>query len=144
MKILEKAHKEVSLNDLVFWLPTTYLQGLGEFTHEGSGWWLKVNPKLAAYREDLANNLLDFLGMAIAIWLSLIECQELNLIDKMILILGDNTCVIFWILKSGLNTKSIYRNTVLFITRTIPDLVIESKNFIDSKKLPGVLNLISD
>ena len=62
----------------------------------------------------------------------------------MILILGDNTCAISWIFKSGLNTTSIYRNAVLFVARKIADLVIDSKNFIDSQHLPGVLNLISD
>ena len=82
--------------------------------------------------------------MAITLWLSLIECEEQNLIDEMILILGDNTCAISWIFKSGLSTTSIYRNAVLFIARKIADLVIESKNFIDSQHLPGVLNLISD
>ena len=82
--------------------------------------------------------------MAITLWLSLIECKEQNLIDEMILILGDDTCAISWIFKSGLSTTSIYYNAVLFIARKIADLVIESKNFIDYQHLPGVLNLISD
>ena len=82
--------------------------------------------------------------MAITLWLSLNECRDLDLIDEMILILGDNTCAISWIFKSGLSTKSIYRDAVLFIARKIADLVIDSKNFIDSQHLPGVLNLISD
>ena len=149
-KILAKANEEVSLNGLVLRQPTrigfsdSCPQGLGGFTHGGRGWQLKVNPELASYGEDVANNLLEFLGMAITLWLSLIECKEQNLIDEMILILGDNTCAISWIFKSGLNTSSIYRNAVLFIARKIVDLVIESKNFIDSQHLPGVLNLIFD
>ena len=105
---------------------------------------MKVNPALASHGEDVANNLLEFLGMAITLWLSLIECREQDLIDEVILILGDNTCAISWIFKSGLSTVSIYRNAVLFIARKIADLVIDSKNFIDSQHLPGVLNLISD
>ena len=82
--------------------------------------------------------------MAIIIWLSLIKCRKLKQINEMILILGDNTFAISWIFKSGLSTKSIYRNAVLFIARKIAELVIDSKNFIDSQHLPGVLNLISD
>ena len=62
----------------------------------------------------------------------------------MILIFGDNTCAISWIFKSGLNTTSIYHNAGIFIAKKIADLVIDSKNFIDSQHLPGVLNLISD
>ena len=64
----------------------------------------------------------------------------------MILILGDNTCAISWIFKSGISTTFIYLDVVLFIARKIAKLVINSKNFIDydSQHLPGVLNLISD
>ena len=149
-KILAKAHEGVSLNGLTFRMPTrigfsdSCPLGLGGLTHGGRGWRLKVNPELAAYGKDISNNLLEFLGMAITLWLSLDECRELNLIDEMILILGDNTSAISWIFKSGLQTASIYRNAVLFIARKIATLVIDSKNFIDSQHLPGVLNLISD
>ena len=145
-----KAHEGFSLNGLIFRMPTrigfsdSCPLGLGGLTHGGRGWRLKVNPELAPYGEDISNNLLEFLGMAITLWLSLIECQELKLIDEMILILGDNTCAISWIFKSGLSTTPIYRNAVLFIARKIADLVIDSKNFVDSQHLPGVLNLISD
>lgn len=58
----------------------------------------------------------------------------------MILILGDNTCAISCIFKAGLSTKSIHRNTALFILQKIAELVIDSRNFIDSQHLPRVLN----
>ena len=150
LKIFAKAREGVSFNGLVYRKPTrmgfsdSCPFGLGGFTHGGRGWRLKVSPHLSAYGKDISNNLFEFLGMAITIWLSLIECREQNLIDELILILGDNTCAISWIFKSGLNTKSMYRDAVLFIARKIAELVIESKNFIDSQHLPGVLNLISD
>ena len=103
-KILVKANEGVSLNGLVLRMPTkigfsdSCPQGLGGLTHGGRGWRLKVNPESAAYGEDISNNLLEFFGMAITLWLSLIECQELKLIDEIILILGDNTCAISWVL----------------------------------------------
>ena len=90
------------------------------------------------------NNLLELLGMVIILWLSLIECNKINLIEEMILILENNTCAISFIFKSGFSTKSIYYNAVVFIARKIADLVIDSKNFIDPKHLSGVLNLISN
>ena len=134
-RILAKAHKGFFLNGLVCRLPTRigFLDscplGLGGLTHGGRDWRLKVNPELASYGEDSSNNLLEFLDMAITIWLSHIECRELNLIDEMILILGNNTCAISWIFKSA---------------RKIADIVIDSKDFIDSQHISGVLNLISD
>ena len=145
-----EGNESASLNGLVLRLPTQigFLNscplGLGSFTHGGRGWRLKVNPGLTPYREDVANNLLEFLRMAITLWLSFIECKELKVFDEMIMILGDNTCAISWIFKSRLSTTSIYCNAVLFIARKFKDLVIDSKNFIDSQHLPGVLNLISD
>ena len=121
LKILAKANQGISLNGLVYRKPTqlgfsdSCPFGMGGFTHSGRGWRLKVSPKLAAYGKDVSNNLFEFLGMPITIWLSLIECREKGLVDEMILVLGDNTCAISWIFKSGLNTKSIYREVVLFI-----------------------------
>ena len=150
LKILAEADQGVSLNGLVYRKPTrlgfsdSCPFGKGGFTHGGRGWRLKLSPQLAAYGKDVSNNLFEFLGMSITIWLSLIECHEQKLVNKMILILGDNTCAISWIFKSGLNTKSIYWEAVLFIARKLAELVINSKNFIDSQHLLGVLNLISD
>lgn len=95
-------------------------------------------------KEDVSNNLLEFLIMAISIWLSLIKSKEMNVTNEMILILGNNTYAISWIFMSGLNTKSICWNVVLFIARKIAELAIESKHFIDSQHLPGVLNFMSD
>ena len=113
-KILVKANEGISSNGLVLRKPTcigfsdSCPLGLGGFTHGGRGWIFKVNPALASHGEDVATNLLEFLGIAITLWLSLIECREQNLIDEVILILGDNTCAISWIFKSGLSTISIY------------------------------------
>ena len=118
--------------------------GLGGFTHGGRGWRLKLNPALVAHGKDISNNVLEFLGMAITLWLSLIECKELGLVNELILVLGDNTSAVHWIIRSSLPKTSVYRPTVLFIARKIATLLAKSKNFIMPQHLPGILNSIAD
>ena len=99
--ILEKAHKGVSVNGFVLFLPTKIKfsdycsQGLCGLIHGGRGWRLKINLELIAYREDISNNHLEFYGMALTILLLLIGYKEHGLIDEMIFILEDNICTIF-------------------------------------------------
>ena len=82
-----QVHKDISMNGLVLQNPThtgfsnSYPLGLKEFTHGGRGWRLKLNPALAAHENDIFNNVLEFLGMVITLWLSLIECKEMGLVN---------------------------------------------------------------
>ena len=98
--LLEQAHQGISMNELVLQNPTrmgfsdSCLLGLGGFTHGGRGWRLKLNPALVAHGKNILNNVLEFLGMTIMLWLSLIECEELGLVNELLLILGDNTSAI--------------------------------------------------
>ena len=105
---------------------------------------MKLNPALAAHGKDVSNNVLEFLGMAITLWLSLIECEELGLVNELLLILGDNTSAISWIIRSSLPKSSVYRPAVLFIARKIASIVSKSQNFIVPRHLPGRLNSIAD
>ena len=99
--------------------------GLGGFTHGGRGWRLEINPILVTNGNDISNNILEFLGMVITLWLSLIECKELGLVNELILILGDNIGAIHWIIKSSLSKTSVYWSAIIFITRKIAKLVSE-------------------
>ena len=113
--LLEQAHQGISMNGLVLQNPT-FMEfsdscplGLGKFTYNGRGWRLKLNAALVAHSNDILNNVLEFLGMAITLWLSLIECEEMELVNKLLLILGDNTSAISWShLKSNLFSDEIY------------------------------------
>ena len=144
--LLEKTHEGIFMNGLVLQNSThigfsdSCLWGLGGFTHRGRGWRLKLNPALAAHSNDISNNVSKFLGMAITLWLSLIECKDMGLVNELILILGDNTSAIHWIIRSSLPKTSIYCSTVLFIARRVAILVLGSKNFIMLQHLPGIIN----
>ena len=80
--------------------------------------------------------------MTITLWLSPIECKEMGLVNKLILILGDNTSAIHWIVRSSLPKTSMYWSTVLFIARKVATLGLESNNFIIPQHLPGTMNSI--
>ena len=111
------------MNGLVLRDPTcmafsdSYPLGLGGFTQSGRSWRLKLNPALVAHGKDILDNVLELLGMAITLWLSLIECEELGLVNELLLILGDSTSAISWIIRSSLPKSSVYRPAVLFIAR---------------------------
>ena len=75
--------------------------------------------------------MLEFLGMTNTLWLPLIECKEMGLVNELILILGGNISAIYWIIRSSLHTTSVYCSTVLFVgkkrfwnQRTLPCLII--------------------
>ena len=111
----------------------------------GFGWRLSIHPGSPIYDDDTANNALEFLGLAITLWLSIKECESLGLTDELILILSDNTSAISWIRNSSkLYDDSHYKPTVNFIARKIAEIVLSSKNFIVSQHLPGTKNVISD
>ena len=149
-RLLEQAHQGNSINGLVLQNPTrmgfsdSCPLGLGGFTHGGRGWRLKLNPALVAHGKGISNNALEFLGMAIMLWLSLIECEEMGLVNELLLILGDYTSAISWIIRSSLPESLVYSPVVLFIARKIASIVIKSQNFIVPRHLPGSLNSIAD
>lgn len=148
--LIDKAHEGISLNGLTLRYPTRIAfsdscpRGLGGYTHGGRAWRLAVNPELAAYGQDISNNLLEFLAMAINLWLSLIECDDLGLKDELILILGDNTSAIAWLFKSSIHEDSVYKEAVVFIARKVAELMLGSKQFMASQHIEGKFNLIAD
>ena len=82
--------------------------------------------------------------MAITLWLSLLECEKLGLVNELLLILGDTTSAISWINRSSLPKSSVYRPAVLFIAQKMASIVSKSQNFIVPRHLPGRLNSIVD
>lgn len=82
--------------------------------------------------------------MAVNLWLLIIKCNELGLEDELLLILGDNTSAIACLFKLSIARDSIYKETVVFIARTVATLMLGLKQFIASQHIPGKLNLIAD
>jgi hypothetical protein len=89
----------------------------------------------------LINNLLEFVGMAINIWL---ECPEADAHDCM-LALGDNTSAVGWLHNSSrLNRKWAAHEAHLVVARHLALLVLNAGCCLASQHIQGDLNTVAD
>ena len=101
--------------------------GIGGFLLSGRVWRIRIPDSSPIYGLDIANNVLEFLGMMVPIWLVLLECEETGSEQDCILALGDNTSAIGWLYKSGkLPFDSPYYKAVQLIARKLARLVTGS------------------
>ena len=148
---LKRAQDGLLLNGLVLQNPTqitisdSYPFRLGGVTYLGWAWRLKVTfaPQFSA--NSSANNVLEFIALAITLKLEIKECRKQGLTEEVILALADNTSAIGWIFKtSKIRKNSKYFKATNFIARSIPKWFMESNNFIGGKHIKGEHNFIPD
>jgi hypothetical protein len=114
--------------------------GLGGYSLQGRAWRLQVPYNCPFYGEDTANNVLEFLGMAVSIMLLLKEAADNQ---DCILVLGDNTAAVSWIFRSGrVSRNSRYYRAVKLIARTIASHALQAGAQICSQHLAGVTNTV--
>ncbi|KAI2497634.1 hypothetical protein MHU86_16883 [Fragilaria crotonensis] len=88
------------------------------------------------------NNLLEFIGMAINIWLA---CLESEGGEHCILAIGDNTSAIGWLhYSSRLDTRGDDQSAHLLVARKIATLLINFRCCLASQHLKGDLNIVAD
>ena len=122
----------------------TCMYGLGGFTSFRTSWRLKIDSRSLIYGNDTANNALEFLELAITLWLLPLDWKERALMEELILSLAENTSATSWVFQSSLSTDSIYYNMVNFIAQKVAALVIESGNFLLTQHILGEKNLVCD
>jgi hypothetical protein len=119
--------------------------GMGGFTWHGRAWRIRIPTSSSLYGVSEANNVLEFLAMAVTIWLILLDCTEKGITDECILSLGNNTSAIGWIFRSArLPPTSPYYAPVQIIARKVALLVTESHQGLCSQHLKGGNNFIAD
>jgi hypothetical protein len=120
--------------------------GMGGFTWTGQAWRIRIPPSSVIYAGmSETNNVLEFLAMAITLWLIILDCVALDLTDECILGLGDNTSAICWIFQSTrLPPKSAYYAPVQLIARKVARLTTESQQCLCAQHLKGGSTFISD
>ena len=148
---LSQAHTGISMNQITIRQPTKTCWsdscpfGIGGFLLSGRAWRIRIPDSSPIYGLDIANNVLEFLGMMVTIWLVLIECEETESEQDCILALGDNTSAIGWLFKSGkLACDSPYYKTVQVIARKLACLVTSSSHCLASQHIKGDKNTVSD
>ena len=151
LEFLDFAREGISINILTVRTPTRMAWsdscpfGLGGYSLKGRAWRIRVPHDCPFYGEDTANNVLEFLGMAISIMLLLKEAADDQEDHPCILVLGDNTSAVSWIFRSGrVSRNSRYYPVVKLIARTIASRALQAGAQICSQHLAGVTNIVAD
>jgi hypothetical protein len=149
-EILERVHHGVSMNLIVIRQPTRLCWsdscpfGIGGYClTNGFAWRLRIPSTSPIHGSNLINNLLEFLGMAINVWL---ECRNAEKGQHpCILALGDSTSAIGWI-HSTASLKPQWRahTAHLLVARKTARLVMEADCCLATQHIRGELNTVAD
>jgi hypothetical protein len=138
-RFLTMAHNGLSMNRLTIRQPSrlafsdTCPFGFGGYNLQGRAWRIRI-PHLCPLRGDgRFNNLFEFMGMAISIWL---ECLVPTDNAECILSLGDNTSAIGWLFRSShVNPTSLSFDAIQLVARKVATLIMESPHCIASQHI---------
>ena len=150
---LVKAHKGVSLNLVVTRKPTRICWsdacpfGIGGYSlTTDRAWRVRIPKDCILFGHPGINNLLEFLGMVVNVWL---ECQSCNDpgADRhaCILAIGDNTSAIGWLHKSASLGRDRQAHVAhLVAARHLATIVLEADCCLASQHIKGVHNVVAD
>jgi hypothetical protein len=86
------------------------------------------------YGADIKNNILEFLGMVVTVWLAITKCTKLADKRACILALGNNMSAIGWLYKSSkLMPDSLYYQSVQMIAQKLACLITNSTHCLASQ-----------
>ena len=120
------------------------MYGQGGFTCFRTAWRLNIDSHSIIYGNDIVNNALKFLGLAITLWFLLIDCKEIGIKEEIILSLADNTSATTWVFQSSLKKESLYCNIENFIVQKVAEIFIKSRNFLSTQHIYVDKNLVCD
>jgi hypothetical protein len=150
-KFLSKARAEISLNLITHRRPAklglsdSCPYGLRGFSWSGRAWRIQIPTDSVLYGDDTVNNVLEFLAMAITLWLMVIECTHVGARHECLLALGDNTSAIGWLFRSSkLDHDSKYFTVVELIARQVVTLLLDSEHCLFGQHIWGKQNTVSD
>jgi hypothetical protein len=151
LDFLIQAQGGISLNRITTRMPSKICWsdscpfGIGGFLISGRAWRIQIPSSSPIYGADIANNVLEFLGMMLTVWLVILECDQQGHEQECILALGDNTSAIGWLYKSGkLLPGSPYYTPVQLIARKLARLVSASSHCLASQHIKGDHNTVAD
>jgi hypothetical protein len=142
------AHAGVSINLLVTRTPSKVCWsdacplGIGGYNLAGRAWRIRIPQSSPLAGHKGINNLLEFVGMAVNIWLS---CLEDDGEESCILAIGDNTSALGWLHNtSRLDPNWPAHAAHLQVARKIASLLMEFRCCLASQHIKGDLNLVAD
>jgi hypothetical protein len=146
---LAKAKSGISMNKMTIRQPTKICWsdscpfGVGGFLLSGRAWRIRIPESSPIHGLDIANDVLEFLGMMVTVWLVLIECDERGSEQDCILALGANTSAMRWLFKSDkLSFDSPCCNAVQIIARKLASLVTNTSHCLVGQHIKGDKNAV--
>ena len=147
-EFLANAHAGISMNLLVTRTPTKVCWsdacpfGIGGYNLSGRAWRIQIPQSSPLAGHKGVNNLLEFVGMAINIWLS---CLEDEGEQSCILAVGDNTSALGWLHNTSRLDPAWPAHTAhLQVARKIASLLMGFQCCLASQHIKGELNLVAD
>jgi hypothetical protein len=119
--------------------------GLGGFTLNETAWHLRLPASSLLYGVSQANNVLEFLALALTLLLLLLDCKDNSLPHQCLLVLGNSTSALGWLYKNGkVQPSSFYHCAVNLIARKVALILVTSTHCLASQHLWGKLNVVSN
>ena len=116
--------------------------GIGGYSLSGRAWRVRIPSSSVIYGSRKINNLLEFMGMVINVWLT---CLEPASDQSCVLAVGDNTSAIGWLHStSRLDPTWGAHNAHLLVARKLARLLMEHRCCLASQHIKGELNLVAD
>ena len=116
--------------------------GMGGYTLSGKAWRIRIPKSSPIYGDKGVNNLLEFIGMAVNIW---ITCMEEGSDQACILAIGDNTSAIGWLHStSRLDPTWAAHAAHLIVARKLARVLMTHRCCLASQHLKGESNLVAD
>ena len=147
-EFLADAHAGVSMNLLVTRTPNKVCWsdacpfGIGGYSLSGRAWRLQIPPTSPIFGHRGVNNLLEFVGMAINIWLS---CLDDDATECCILAIGDNTSALGWLHNTSRLVPSWTAHSAhLMVARKVAQLLMKFRCCLASQHVKGELNVVAD
>jgi hypothetical protein len=148
--LLKRANKGISMNLIVTRQPNRLCWsdscpfGIGGFRlHSGRAWRIQIPKASILHGSDRVNNLLEFIGMAVNIWLECLDAAKDS--HLCILSLGDNTSAVGWLHNSSrLNIKWAAHAAHLKVARHVAQSVLDAGCCLASQHIRGELNFVAD
>jgi hypothetical protein len=147
-QILDQAHLGVSLNLLVTRQPDRICwsdacpYGIGGYSLSGLAWRIRIPHESGVRGHPGVNNLLEFIGMTINIWL---ECINPGSNQLCILAIGDNTSAIGWLHNtSRLEPTWKVHHVHLIVARHIASLLMQHRCCLATQHIKGEVNVVAD
>jgi hypothetical protein len=116
--------------------------GIGGYSLSGRAWRIQI-PKSSPVRgHSGVNNLLEFVGMVINVWL---ECLDTTTSEACILAIGDSSSAIGWLFRtSNLDPLEGAHDAHMFVARHLATLLLDHSCCIASQHVKGEINYVAD